>query len=237
MWSPVARAMRAIAWGSRPSPTEVTSTRPCPPAARYIRASSIAVPSLSSTRLSRLEAQLNWIQWKISSETGRRASSRSAGSAGSWNVTPRWSHMRCSWLSVTPSDSGGIGPSTVWITSAMSARSPSRLRAAGPHPDPQARIEDVPEGVAEQIEGDDQQHERQRRKDHQPWGDGHEAARGGQHVAPIGVRRLDAEPEKAQRRLRDFRGGQAERGLHDHRWDGGGEDVAHDDARGRGAGR
>src|SRR5262245_19761812 len=113
MLSPVARAIRASASGSRARPRLVGSTKVWPPACLNSRASSRATRSSSSWRLSRLELKLWRTQPRFARLTGWRASPRSAPLAGSRNITSK-SMRRCSWGRVMPIASPAMGPSTVW---------------------------------------------------------------------------------------------------------------------------
>ena len=78
-------------------------------------------------------------------------------------------------------------------------------------------IERIAQAVAQQIERQHGDQDREAREGHDPPGAQHELARVGEHRAPFRRRRLRAEPEEAERRRVEDRGRDAERGLHDQR--------------------
>ena len=112
--SPVARAMRASARGSRPSVFGVGSTTVPPPARLNNRISSWATRSSRSRRLSRLALKFWRTHPRFARLTGSHARPLSLAPAGSANITLK-SIRRCSCGSVTPIASGATAPSTVWI--------------------------------------------------------------------------------------------------------------------------
>src|SRR3989441_310951 len=113
-WTPVARAMRASACGSRPSVFGVGSTTVRPPACLKRRISSWATCSSRSRRLSRLALKFWRTQPRFDRLTGSHARPLSLAAAGSANITLK-SIRRCSCGRVTPIASGATAPSTVWI--------------------------------------------------------------------------------------------------------------------------
>src|SRR6266850_6419041 len=114
MLSPVARAIRARARGSRPIVVGVGSTTVRPPACLKSRISSCATCSSWSRRLSRFALKFWRTQPRLARLTGSRVRALSAAAAGSANITLK-SISRCSCGSVIPIASRSIAPSTVWI--------------------------------------------------------------------------------------------------------------------------
>ena len=85
--------------------------------------------------------------------------------------------------------------------------------------------------VAEQVEGQHQQEDREPRPDRHPRRLVDVVLRGVEHAAPARRRRLLAQSEERQAGLGDDRRGDRERRLHDQRRDDVGEDVAQRDAQ------
>src|SRR5262249_12404434 len=112
-WRPVARAMRASAWGSRPIVLGVGSTTVRPPARLNRRISSSATRSSRSRRLSRFALKFWRTQPRFSRLTGSQARPLSPAAAGSANITLK-SISRCSCGRAMPTASGATAPSTVW---------------------------------------------------------------------------------------------------------------------------
>src|SRR5687768_10901861 len=110
--SPVLRAMRASASGSRASVFGVGSTTVRPPAFLNSKISSWATCSSVRRRLSRLELKFWRTQPRFARLTGSHARPLSLAAAGSTNITLK-SISRCSCGSAMPTASAGIGPSTV----------------------------------------------------------------------------------------------------------------------------
>src|SRR5260370_17369905 len=97
--------------------------------------------------------------------------------------------------------------------------------------DAESGIERVAEPVAEQVDAERREGERRAREGGEPPGDVEEVAALGEHAPPRGRRRLDAEAEEADRRLRDDERGELEaRDDDDGRRDVG-QDVAEQDPR------
>src|SRR6267378_6211473 len=76
--------------------------------------------------------------------------------------------------------------------------------------DPELRVQGVAQPVAEQVDAERRQRERRAGKRGEPPGDIEEVAALGKHAAPRRRGRLDAEPEKADRRLGDDERGELE---------------------------
>src|SRR5688572_5014095 len=95
----------------------------------------------------------------------------------------------------------------------------------------QARIERVAQAVAEQVEAEHRDEDRQPGEERQPGVGLDEGDVGLEVPPPAGRRRLRAEAEEAERGLHDDRGGDAERGGHDDRRQAVGQDVAEEDPR------
>src|SRR6058998_174136 len=143
---PVARAMRASAWGSRPIVLAVGSTTVRPPARLNSKISSCATCSSSSRRLSRFALKFWRTQPRFARLTGSHARPLSLAAAGSANITVK-SIRRCSWGRVMPSASGPTVPSTVW-TCPSSALSDGPRRAL---PEGRRDLRDEPVEVASQL--------------------------------------------------------------------------------------
>ena len=96
---------------------------------------------------------------------------------------------------------------------------------------PQARIEQIPDPVAEQVEAEHRDHDRRAGKHRGPRGHLHEGAALGQHAAPGRRRRLGAHPEEAQRGFGEDGRRDAEARLHQHRRHRIRQDVAKEPGR------
>src|SRR5207302_4712449 len=82
---------------------------------------------------------------------------------------------------------------------------------------PHAGVQYVPQPVAQQIESEDSEEHRQPRNHPEPRSLIHEASSAIQHVPPRWLRRLGAQPKKAQGRLKDDGVRKRLHGLHDER--------------------
>src|SRR6478735_6784601 len=100
----------------------------------------------------------------------------------------------------------------------------------------QAGIEDVPKPVAEDVEADDRDPERKAPEERERGVCAQDRQAVANHAAPARVRLLDAEPEKAQRRLRHDDEADADRGAHQDRRDDVRQQVAVEDLPSRRAG-
>ena len=78
-------------------------------------------------------------------------------------------------------------------------------------------IEDVAQPVAEEVEAQHDDHDREAGEDRQPRADVDIGSRGAQHAAPGSLRRLRAEPEEAERRLGQDRDRQVDGDEHEQR--------------------
>src|SRR6185437_1800249 len=92
------------------------------------------------------------------------------------------------------------------------------------------RVERVAQPVAEEVEREHQEKDRQTRPHRDPGRLRDEMAGGVEHAAPARAGRLLAEPEKAETRLGDDRGGARQGRLHENRWNDVGQDVPQHDA-------
>src|SRR6267143_1133739 len=90
----------------------------------------------------------------------------------------------------------------------------------------QARIKGIAQPVAEEIDGKHGQHDGEPGEGGEPPGGGEVVPPIRQHPAPGGRGRLDPEPEEGEGRLVDDHERQLERGHHDDRGQGIGQDVA-----------
>ncbi|EMF27026.1 cation transport ATPase [Streptomyces gancidicus BKS 13-15] len=96
---------------------------------------------------------------------------------------------------------------------------------------PQLRVEGFPHGLAEEGEAEGGDDDADGGVDRHRGGVAEEALRLGEHDAPLGDRRVGvAEPQVGQGGRLDDRGGQGERGLHDHRAERVGQDLREHDA-------
>ena len=107
----------------------------------------------------------------------------------------------------------------------------ARSRTRSPVSEPRVRVGKIAQAVAEEIEAEHQQRDREPGKDRQVRRVEQVRAAAVQHRPPARRRRLHAEPEKTQRRFADDRAGHAERGLHDDRRNRGRHDVPQQHAR------
>src|SRR5271163_536847 len=102
----------------------------------------------------------------------------------------------------------GVGRSTARSTTSSSISAPR----------PQTRIERVAQSVAEQIESEHAERDREAGEDRQSRRHVHPGLRVGEHPAPGGERRLRAEPEVGERGFGENGDGELDRRLHDQRW-------------------
>src|SRR5579885_2450398 len=131
----------------------------------------------------------------------------------------------------SPRKPGAPEPST---TSASRIRTSStglrlRLRDHRVGDGAETRVEDVAQPVAEEVEAEDGEHDREPREDSHPDVGVDEAAGVGEHVPPGGFRRLGAEAEEAERRLGEDRLREVDGYEDGQRRDDVREDVAPDD--------
>src|SRR6266404_1875040 len=91
------------------------------------------------------------------------------------------------------------------------------------------RVEDVAQAVAEEVEPEHGEHDREPGEDRHPDARLDEVPRRREHVPPRGLRRLRAEPEEAEERLPEDRLGEVDGREHDQRRDDVRQDVAGDD--------
>src|SRR5512143_2120687 len=146
---------------------------------------------------------------------------------GWMTVTPVWTSPRASvqWPTVTPA------------TSAMVAREPCgrmpirgpALKAVGSSSPLDLGVEGIAQAVAQQVEREHGDEDRDCRKDGDVRRHEHVGARGVEHRAPLGGRRLRAHAEERQARGGDDRRADPQREIDDHGGDGPGKDVARDD--------
>src|SRR5882672_3837438 len=92
-----------------------------------------------------------------------------------------------------------------------------------------ARVEQVAERVAEQVEAQCGEADGDAGKQHHPPGLGGIVAALGDDVAPAGDRRLDTDAKKAECRLRQHRIGKYEGQMHQQRAEAVRQDVPHHD--------
>src|SRR5438552_697278 len=102
--------------------------------------------------------------------------------------------------------------------------------SSGAMSEPEPGVEGVAQPVAEEIDGEDGQHDREPRKGREPPRRGDVVPSVGEHPAPGGRGRLDAQPQEGQRRLVDDHERQLERGHDDDRGEGVRQHVAEEQA-------
>src|SRR5882672_4374255 len=99
------------------------------------------------------------------------------------------------------------------------------MDAARRRSDPKLRVQGVAEPVAEQVDAERGERQRRAGKRREPPRDVEEVAALRQHAAPRRRRRLDAEPEKADRRFGDDERRELQARQHNDGWRDVGEDV------------
>src|SRR3954451_14308388 len=145
--------------------------------------------------------------------------------------------MRPLSIATSPRNGGFPLPSTTQPSRTRRSVNDSLLRHGVAAPAADTRVEDVAQPVAEEVDAEDDDHDREAGEDRHPHALVDVRAGGGEHVAPGGLGRLRSETEERERRLAEDRRREVHRRQHDEGGDDVGNQVPEHDPQSSASGR